>query len=64
MRMIRNYLVEVKEYEYLYEEKQHLLEYFDQKYGENWTIKRSGPKIIEPGRLHKTLHYMVLHIKR
>lgn len=64
MIKVKHYTIEVMEYEYTFKEKKELLDWLQQKYGMNYQVKRSGPKIIYPGKCHKTLHHMVIHIRK
>lgn len=64
MHKVKHYTVEVMEWEYLFNERAKLLLWLEQKYGMNFSIKRSGPKMISAGRCHKELHHMVVHIKK
>lgn len=64
MKKVKNYLVEVMEYEYDFDEKKTLLDWLDQEHGLNYSVMRSGPKIIYPGKCHETLHHMVINIRK
>lgn len=59
---IKNYKIEVLEYEYTADDKSKLLDFLEQKYGWRCSIKRSGPKLVSPGKCHENLHHMVVHI--
>lgn len=63
MKKVKHQTIEVVEYEYLYDERNILIESLERDHGENFSIIRMGPKKISAGRCHKTLHKMITHIQ-
>jgi hypothetical protein len=65
MKIIKHYLNEIIEIEYLFEEKEAILEELDKKHGVlNYRVTRSGPKVVSPGRCDPELHHMIVSIPR